>query len=183
MTARQPLGGMTEDQRLRWLRQAYYGLDGRWYLKTRQRYSAEAAQEIDEDVCRSLGRLHLRNWLVLTARQGVADCRVLGRFVLDVLTTLYDDVAAAVRVTRDEPGVWEMQQVRCTIFDMGLAAGAGSTDYAEAVPGALPGCRGVLALYSGWVVAAGQFTVEQRPAAGGTHGVQCRYTFRRISQD
>ncbi|MGE3622135.1 MAG: hypothetical protein AB7L84_16900 [Acidimicrobiia bacterium] len=166
--------GLRDDgERLAWLRQAYYGVDGRWYLKVRDRWGPEAAQEVDEAAMASLGRLHLRAWLELTGRQHVDDCRVLGRFVLDVLDTLYGSAADAVRVVRDEPDVWEMAHVRCTIFDMGAAAGF------TPVPGALPGCGGILALYGGWVAAAGPaFSVDQVPAPGGDHGVACRYAFR-----
>jgi hypothetical protein len=41
---------------LAWLRQACYGLDGRWYLKLREHRDAGSAQVVDEAVCRSLGR-------------------------------------------------------------------------------------------------------------------------------
>lgn len=168
----QPAGLADDRARLAWLRQAYYGVDGRWYLKVRDRWGADAAQDVDEDAMRSLGRLHLRVWLELTGRERVEDCTVLGRFVLDVLDTLYGSAADAVRVVRSEPDVWEMEHIRCTIFDMGNAAGF------AAVPGALPGCGGIRALYSGWVAAAGPFTVQQLPSAGEPHGVACRYVFR-----
>lgn len=171
------LAGLGDDRaRLAWLRQAYYGLDGRWYLKVRDRRGAGEAQEIDEDVCRSLGRLHVRVWCELTGVDRIEDCRTLGRFVRDVFDSLYGSWEDAFEVVRDEPDVWELRHRRCTIFDMGAAAG-----YGTAVPGELPGCGGIRALYEGWVRAAGGFTVEQLPAPGEPHGVACRYVFRRSS--
>jgi hypothetical protein len=168
----------TEAQ-LAWLRQAYYGLDGRWYLKLREHSDAETAQVVDEAVCRSLGRLHVRAWRDLAGVDAIDDCRTFGRFVLDVLDTLYGDHRSAVRVVTDQPDLWEMQHTRCTIFDMGTAAG-----YAESpTPGALPGCRGILALYEGWVHEAGPFDVLQAPASGPPHGVACRYSFRRTDEE
>lgn len=170
-------GFQSDDVRLAWLRQAYYGVDGRWYLKVRDRYGTEVAQVVDEEVNASLGRLHLRTWLELTGRDEITDCQVLGRFVSDVFDVLYGSWSDAYEVLRSEPDVWEIRHLRCTIFDMGVAAG-----YMEhPTPGHLPGCKGILALYGGWCRAAGDFTVEQVPVAGGTHGVSCRYVFRRLA--
>ncbi len=171
-----PIGLETDAARLAWLRQAYYGVDGRWYLKVRDRFGPQIAQEIDEDVNASLGRLHVRTWLELTGRSAIDDCHVLGRFVCDVFDVLYGSWADAFEVLRDDAGVWEMRHIRCTIFDMGVAAG-----YEEhPVPGQLPGCGGIRALYGGWCRAAGPFRVEQLPAAGEPHGVACRYVFQRL---
>lgn len=169
-----PTGLEDHAARLEWLRRAYYGVDGRWYLKLRDRYGPEVAQVVDEEVSRSLGRLHVRTWLELTGHDQIADCRVLGRFVCDVFDVLYGSWSDAYEVLRDEPTVWEIRHLRCTIFDMGVAAGY-STD---PTPGDLPGCKGIMALYDGWCSAAGGFTVEQVPVAGGAHGVSCRYVFR-----
>lgn len=166
--------GFTSDsERLDWLRRIYYSLDGRWYLKLRERTDPSFAQEVDEDVCRSIGAAQVRAWRDLTGAASIDDCRTLGQFVRDVLDTLYGDHREVINVLRDEPGCWEMQHIRCAIFEMGQAAG-----YAEdAVPGKLPGCGGILALAHGWVREAGPFRVAQRPASGPPHGVACRYVF------
>ncbi len=171
-----PPGGLTDDaHRLAWLRDAYFGVDGRWYLKVRERTDAATAQETDEAVMRSLGRLHVRSWQRLTGVEEISDCRVLGRFVQDVLDVLYGDHRSAITTVRSEADCFEMRHVRCMIFEMGVAAG-----YEEdPVPGALPGCGGIRALAEGWARAAGDFVVEQRPASGAPHGVACHYVFRR----
>jgi hypothetical protein len=168
--------GLNDDrQRMAWLRRAYYGLDGRWYLKVRERFGGSDAQDVDEQVCASLGRLHVRAWKQIAAVESIDDCRTLGRFVRDVFDVLHDDPDATITAVQDEPAVFEFRQDRCTIFDMALAAGYDTNPR----PGRLPGCAGVLALYQGWVSEAGEYAVEQHPQAGGEHGVRCRYVFRR----
>ncbi|MFV0315865.1 MAG: hypothetical protein ACK5O2_02750 [Microthrixaceae bacterium] len=160
--------------RLEWLRQAYYGLDGRWYLKLRERLGPEVAQEVDEAVCDSLGRLHLRTWLELTDRSSISDCVELGEFVLDVLGLLYGSGELPVEVVESTPNRWVMEHLRCTIFEMGAAAG-----YSDAgpVPGQLPGCGGIRALYSSWATAAGNFEVRQLARVGEDRPLACRYEF------
>lgn len=109
--------GLDDDaKRLAWLRQAYFGLDGRWYLKVRERTDAVAAQEVDEAVTNSLGRLHVRIWQSLTGVEHVTNCRVLARFVRDVLDVLYGDHTEAIRVVHETDVRFEIQHVSCAIF-------------------------------------------------------------------
>lgn len=175
-----PAGFADDADRLAWLRRAYYGLDGRWYLKVRDRLGPTTAQEIDEAVCRSLGRLHLTTWLELTGRSTVEDCAVLGRFVLDVFDTLYGDWRDAFDITASTPDRFEIRHRRCVIFDMGAAAAF--TD-GPARPGELPGCAGIRELFRGWVDAAGRYTVSQKPSQDETGRPSCRYTFSLRSGD
>lgn len=166
--------GLQDDRaRLAWLRQAYFGLDGRWYLKVRERTDAATAQEVDEDVTNSLGRLHVRVWQSLTGVASISDCQVLGNFIRDVFDVLYGDHRDAIRVVRDAHDRFEIQHVSCAIFDMGVAAGYED----DPVPGLLPGCGGIAALVRGWVDQAGDFDVEQLPALAEGGGVACRYVF------
>lgn len=166
---------MDDRTRLAWLRQIYYALDGRWYLKTRDRFGPEVAQEVNEEVVASVARAQLRVWQELAGVERIEDCRVLGRFVLDVLDILYGSWRDAVEVVADGPDEWAMRHVACTIFGMGVAAG-----YQEApLPGALPGCGGIRVMARAWAAAAGPFTAEQVPALSPSGGVACRYVFRR----
>lgn len=165
---------MDDHAQLAWLRQVYFALDGRWYLKTRERFGAAVAQEVNDAVIASLGRVQLRAWRELTGVERFEDCRSLGRFVLDVLDVLYGSWRDAVEVVTDRPDEWAMRHTACTIFDMAVAAGYEETPR----PGALPGCGGLRALTGAWVAAAGPFTVEQLPALSPAGGVACRYVFR-----
>lgn len=158
---------------LAWLRQAYFGLDGRWYLKLRQRTDAALAQEVDEDVTRSLARLHVRAWKGLAGVTEIVDCRELGRFVRDVFDALYGDHTRAIRFVREEPNMLEWRHVGCRIFEMGAEAGYETAP----IPGELPGCGGLRAMAQGWAEAAGGFEAEQRPATGPPRGVACHYLF------
>ena len=170
-----PAGLDDDAARLAWLRQAYYGLDGRWYLKLRERTDPTFAQEVDEAVTNSLGRLHVRAWRELTGVSRIDDCRTLGRFVRDVFDVLYDGHQHAFQVVSDTSDRFEMQHVSCAIFDMGAAAGYD----AQPVPGQLPGCGGIRALVEGWAEEAGPFEVEQRPGVDDDGRLACRYLFTR----
>lgn len=172
MLRRMPLDAETQ---LAWLRRVYYALDGRWYLKTRDRLGAEAAQEMNEEVVASIARTQVRVWHALTGVERIEDCRMLGRFVLDVLDILYGSWESAVRVVADGPDEWAMQHVACTIFDMAVEAGYDE----DPRPGALPGCGGIRVMAEAWAAAAGGFTAEQRPVVSPEGGVACRYVFRR----
>lgn len=163
------------ETRLAWLRRIYYALDGRWYVKTRDRFGPEIAQEVNEDVVGSLARTQVRVWCELTGVDRIEDCRMLGRFVLDVLDTLYGSWRDAVTIVVDGPDEWAMRHVNCTIFEMGLRAGYDE----DPLPGTLPGCGGIRVMAQAWASAAGDFTAEQRPALSPEGRVACRYVFRR----
>lgn len=162
-----------------WLRQAYFGVDGRWYLKVRERTDATFAQEVDEAVMRSLGRLHVRVWRELSGVASIADCTVLGRFVRDVFDVLYGDHDRAFRVVEESPTRFVLRHVSCAIYDMGVAAGYEP----DPAPGRLPGCGGIRALVSGWATEAGPFSVEQRPALDEDGGIGCHYVFSATASD
>lgn len=161
--------------KLAWLRAAYFGLDGRWYLKLRGRTDPSFAQEVDEAVTSSLGRLHVRVWQELVGVEQIDDAITLGRFVQDVFDILYGDHRRAVRIVEADADRLCFQHVRCTIFDMGVAAGYDD----DPRPGQLPGCRGVRVLLEGWAAEAGGFVVDQQPALDEQGRVACRYVLER----
>jgi hypothetical protein len=140
--------------------------DARWFMAVAERFGIDAANRLNQIVCRELGRVEMKRYmktLALPPAKDLEEFLTLGKAAL----TLYGSGLAAYEIKTLDHQTYEMHLKRCFAYENIVRAGI--KDQYEC---------GILARIQGWIDAQG-LEHELAPPLGKcmmVSGKECRYT-------